>query len=67
VSATARLDRIQNVSVLNSLSGGDWEMDEVFAMRDPAHTVQIGRDHRAPTAKAAGVWPSNDAWPRVAL
>ena len=37
------------LSVSNSLSGGDWELDEVPAGRDPAHMIQIGRDHRVPT------------------
>ena len=38
--------------VSNSLSGGDWELDEVPAMGDPAHMVQISRDHRVPTGEA---------------
>jgi hypothetical protein len=35
--------RSPGVSVSNSLSGGDWEMemDEVFAMRDPAHMCGV--------------------------
>jgi hypothetical protein len=37
-----------DLSVSNSLSGGDWELDEVPAMGDPAHMVQIGRDRRVP-------------------
>jgi hypothetical protein len=39
------------LSVSNSLSGGDWELDEVPAVRDPAHMVQIGRDHRVLTGE----------------
>jgi hypothetical protein len=35
-----------NLSVLNSLSGCDRQLDEVPAMRDPPHLVQIGRGHR---------------------
>jgi hypothetical protein len=34
------------LSVSNSLSGGDWELDEVPAVGDPMHMVQIGRGHR---------------------
>ena len=40
-----------NLSVSNSLSGGDWELDEIFAMGDPAHVVQISRDRRVPTGE----------------
>ena len=36
------------LSVSNSLSGGDWKLNEVPAMGDPAHMVQIGRDRRVP-------------------
>ena len=39
------------LSVSNCLSGGDWEPDEVPAVRDPAHMVQIDRDHRVPTGE----------------
>ena len=39
------------MSVSNSLSGGDWELGEVIAMADPAHTVQVGRDRRVSTGE----------------
>jgi hypothetical protein len=55
------------LSVSNSSSGGDWELDEAPAVRDPAHMVQIGRDRRAPTCEGQRLCPSNDAWPRAAL
>jgi hypothetical protein len=51
----------------NSLSGGDGELDEVPAMADPAHMVQVGRTAVCPLATASGVRPSNDAWRRAAL
>ena len=37
--------------VSNSWSGGDGELDEVPAVGDPAHIVQIGRDHRVLTGE----------------
>ena len=37
--------------VSNSLLGGHWELDEIPAVRDPAHMVQIGTDHRTLTGK----------------
>ena len=37
--------------VSNSSSVGDWELDEVPAVRDPAHMVQIGRDRHVPTCE----------------
>ncbi len=39
------------LSVSNSWSGGDGELDEVPAVRDPAHIVQIGRNHRVLTGE----------------
>ena len=39
------------LSVSNSLSGGDWELDEVPAIADPAHMVQVGRDRRRSTGE----------------
>jgi len=39
------------VSVSNSWSGGDGELDEVPAVRHPAHIVQIGRNHRVLTGE----------------
>ena len=39
------------LSVSNSWSGGEGELDEVPAVRDPAHIVQIGRDHRVLTGE----------------
>ena len=39
------------VSVSNSLSGRDWELDEVPAVRDPTHVAQIGRGHGVSTGK----------------
>lgn len=36
---------VSGLSVSNSLSGGDWELDEVPAVRDPTHVAQIGRGH----------------------
>jgi FixJ family two-component response regulator len=35
-----------SVSVSNSLSGRHWELDQVPAVRDPAHIVQLGTGHR---------------------
>ena len=43
--------RLRRVSVSNSWSGGDGELDEVPAVGDPAHMVQIGRDHRVSTGE----------------
>ena len=43
--------RKTNLLVSNSLSGGDWELDEVLAMGDPAHVVQIDRDRRVPAGE----------------
>jgi hypothetical protein len=37
--------RHQKVSVSNSSSGRDWKLDEVPAVGDPTHLVQIGRGH----------------------
>ena len=39
------------VSVSNSSSGGDWELDEVPAVGDPTHMVQIGWGHRVSTGE----------------
>jgi putative transposase len=47
-----------NVSVSNSLSGGDRELDKVAAVGDPTHMAQIGRGHRVSTGegqRGAGV------------
>jgi hypothetical protein len=41
----------QDLSVSNSWSGGDGELNEVPAVRDPAHMVQIDRDHRVLTGE----------------
>jgi hypothetical protein len=49
------------VSVSNSWSDGDGELNEVPAVRNPAHMVQIGRDHRVVTGEVSGVLPANDA------
>ncbi len=40
-----------SLSVSNSWSGGDGELDEVPAVSDPAHLVQIGRNHRVLTGE----------------
>ena len=45
------LDRL---SVSNSLSGGDWELDHVPAVGDPTHMVQIGGDHPVSTGEVQG-------------
>ena len=37
--------------VSNSLSGGDRQLDEAPAVREPAQAVEIGRDHRMPSGK----------------
>ena len=37
------------LSVSNSLSGGDRELDEVPAVGDPAHVAQIGKGLRVST------------------
>ena len=63
----AQQNRPGSLSVSNSLSGGDWELDEVPAVGDPTHMVQIGGATVCPLAKVSGVWPSNDAWQRAAL
>ena len=55
------------VSVSNSLSGGNRELDEVPAVRDPTHAAQVGRGIVPPLTKLRGVWPVNDAWQRAAL
>ena len=39
------------VSVSNSLSGGDWQLDEVPAVGDPAHVAQIGKCLRVSTGE----------------
>ena len=47
--AARRYHSMSGVSVSNSLSGGDWELDEVSAMGDPAHVAQIGNGLRVST------------------
>ena len=42
------------MSVSNSLSGGDRELDEVPAVGDPTHLAQIGRGHRVSAGE--GQW-----------
>jgi hypothetical protein len=39
------------VSVSNSSSGCDWELDQISAMGDPPHMFQISSDHRRSTAE----------------
>ena len=39
----------RSLSVSNSLSGGDWELDEVPAVGDPAHVARIGKGLRVST------------------
>src|SRR4051794_6726805 len=34
------------LSVSNSSSGGDWQLDEVAAVRDPPHLAQVGMGDR---------------------
>jgi hypothetical protein len=34
------------LSVSNSLSGRYWELDQIAAVRDPTHIVQLGSGHR---------------------
>jgi hypothetical protein len=45
------------LSVSNSLSSGDWELDEVPAVRDPTHVMQLGwraiRVHRQRSLRSA--------------
>jgi PIN domain len=43
-----------HLSVSNSSSGCDWELDQVPAVGDPPHMVQIGSGHRLSTAD--GQW-----------
>jgi hypothetical protein len=40
------------VSVSNSLSRCDWELNEVPAVGDPTHMVQIGKGHRVSTGES---------------
>jgi hypothetical protein len=46
----AEVPRAQWLWVSNSSSRGDWELDEVPAVRDPAHMIQVRRDHGVSTA-----------------
>ena len=56
------------LSISNSLSGGDWELHKVAAMRDPTHPVQMGGGSNVrPPANVSGVRPSKEAWQRAAL
>ena len=48
--AKATIDSAE-LSVSNSLSGGDRELDEVPAVGDPTHLAQIGRGHRVSTGE----------------
>jgi hypothetical protein len=41
--------RADDLSVSNSLSGGDWELDEIPGVGDPAHVAQIGKRRRLST------------------
>src|SRR6266850_1014006 len=51
VPATSNYIRVERVSVSNSLSGRGWELDQVPAVGNPTHIVQIGRGHRLSTAE----------------
>ena len=42
---------VAGLSVSNSSSGCDWELDQVPAVGEPTHMVQIGRGDRLPTAE----------------
>jgi hypothetical protein len=44
-----RLIRSAIVWVSNSSSRSDWELDEVPAVTDPAHMIQVRRDHGVST------------------
>ena len=44
-------DMLRNLSVSNSSSGCDGELDQVPAMGDPTHMVQIGRGYRRSIAE----------------
>jgi LacI family transcriptional regulator, galactose operon repressor len=45
------IEHLLALSVSNSLSGRDWELDEVPAVRDPTHAAQIGKGHGVSTGK----------------
>ena len=47
----AALNRSYSLSVSNSPSGRDWELDEVPPVRDPTHAAQIGKGHGVSTGK----------------
>ena len=45
------LDPHAHLSVSNSSSGGDWELDEIPAVGDPTHMIQVGRGDRVSTGE----------------
>ena len=55
------------MSVSNSSSGRHWELDQVPAVGDPTHIVQLRTGDRVSAREVNGVWPSNDAWLRATL
>jgi hypothetical protein len=55
------------VSVSDSLSGRHWELDQVPAVGDPTHIVQLGTGDRLSAGEGQRRVPSNDAWLRGAL
>ena len=51
VAPLVRLAAHIGLSVSNSLSGRHWELDQVPAVGDPTHIVQIGTGHRVSTGE----------------
>ena len=43
--------RASDLSVSNSLSGRPWELDQVPAVGDPTHMVQLGSGQRVPAGE----------------
>jgi hypothetical protein len=61
------LVKFYTVSVSNSLSGRHWKLDQVPAVGNPTHIVQLGADNRVSAGEIQRRVASNDAWLRAAL